>query len=54
MEKYGYEKEQHEDGVKEAVRDGLCPICGQALSGTPPVCPEHGSEPFERRDDAEE
>lgn len=50
MEKYGYEQEQDESGVKKASKEGVCPVCGEKVTGNPPVCPKHGSEPFEKRD----
>lgn len=51
MEKYGYEQEpQPDDKTKTAAEKGSCPLCGAQLTGNPPVCPEHGSEPFERKD----
>lgn len=53
MEKYGYEVEEGE-GIKTASEKGKCPICGAEVTGNPPVCPVHGSEPFERKHDDEE
>ena len=50
MEKYGYEKEKTPDEkTKLAAEKGKCPICGSVTEGSPPVCPNHGSEPFEER-----
>jgi hypothetical protein len=49
MEKYGYEPDEAE-GTKTASekRPDKCPICGEPVTGNPPVCPEHGSTPFEK------
>ncbi len=52
-EKYAYEKEQEDPRVKTASEKGRCPKCGAEVRGNPPVCPNHGSEPFERREDGE-
>jgi hypothetical protein len=49
MEKYGYESETKDPKIKEASTKGVCPICGKALVGNPPICPAHGSEPFEKK-----
>lgn len=55
MEKHGYEQERSNDNVKTAAEKGRCPICGAETTGSPPVCPNHGSEPFEKRpEDGEE
>lgn len=55
MDKYGYEKDDQRPGVKTAAEEGVCPICGKPVTGNPPVCVEHGSLPFEKREkDAEE
>lgn len=51
MEKYGYEPKEQEELVKEANELGVCPKCGETLSGQPPVCPQCGSEPFEGQDE---
>lgn len=53
IEKYNYEKDQKDPTVKTASEKGRCPQCGAELKGAPPVCPNHGSEPFERRPDGE-
>jgi hypothetical protein len=50
VEKYGYEKEREDPTVKTATEKGRCPVCGSPLRGEPPVCPEHGSEPFEKKE----
>lgn len=50
MEKFGYEQDKKDPKVKEASVSGRCPKCGAELRGQPPVCPTHGSEPFEKRD----
>lgn len=52
-EKYAYEQEQKNPKVKTASERGRCPECGAELRGNPPVCPNHGSKPFERREDDE-
>lgn len=49
MEKFGYVPEEKDPKVKEASEKGVCPVCGKALVGSPPVCPTHGSEPFEKK-----
>lgn len=49
MEKYGVEINKKDAKTKEAAVNGHCPVCGAELSGNPPICPNHGSEPFERR-----
>jgi hypothetical protein len=51
MEKYGYKKEEKDSKIKESSEKGKCPICGEQIKGNPPVCPNHGSEPFEERND---
>jgi len=48
MEKYGYEPDKKEH-VKQAAQEGVCPICGTPTQGNPPVCPTHGSTPFEKK-----
>jgi len=53
MDKYGVEIDKKDSKTKEAAARGLCPLCGSKLTGWPPVCPEHGSKPFERRPDGE-
>lgn len=50
IEKYGYEPEKKDPKVKEASVEGRCPKCGAELKGNPPTCPNHGSEPFEKRE----
>jgi hypothetical protein len=50
MEKYGYEKEKNDEKIKTAAKKGKCPICGKDVTGNPPVCPQHGSKPFEKRE----
>jgi len=54
MDKYGYVPEDEDEGVKTAAAKGKCPICGSDLAGNPPVCPIHGSAPFEKKNDGEE
>lgn len=49
MEKHGYDQDR--DLAKTAAEKGKCPQCGSPLSGQPPVCPNCGSEPFEKRED---
>lgn len=53
VKKYGVEANKNNELTKEAAEKGQCPICGAELSGSPPICPEHGSKPFERRPDDE-
>lgn len=50
MDKYGYRPapEKVEDLTKTGSKTLTCPICGKAISGEPPVCPDHGSLPYER------
>lgn len=48
MEKYGYGKEEKDPKVKEAAQKGKCPSCGSELKGSPPVCKNCGSKPFEK------
>lgn len=50
MEKYGYEKSKDDKKAKTAAEKGRCPLCGLKIKGRPPVCPKHGSEPFEERE----
>jgi len=51
MEKLGVDED--DDLKKEAQEDKgtCCPVCGKAATkhGTVLVCPDHGSEPFERK-----
>jgi hypothetical protein len=49
VDKHGYEQERSNENVKTAAEKGRCPICGAETTGSPPVCPNHGSEPFEKR-----
>jgi ABC-type ATPase with predicted acetyltransferase domain len=49
MEKYGYEKDDKEPKTKIASNKTKCPKCGASIRGNPPVCPNHGSEPFEKK-----
>ena len=51
MDKHGYEPQQDDPTAKTASEKGRCPVCGAETTGSPPVCPTHGSEPFERKDD---
>lgn len=48
MEKYGVDEDMPEGMQKLAARG--CPLCGKKpeVRGTILLCPEHGSEPFER------
>lgn len=50
MEKLGVDED--DNLKKEAQEDGStsCPVCGKVAvkHGTVFVCPDHGSEPFER------
>lgn len=50
MEKYGYEKDKDDPTVKTASQKGRCPKCGERVSGSPPICPKCGSEPFEKQE----
>ena len=52
MDKYGYQQKSDEK-VKTAAEKGCCPVCGAKTAGAPPVCPRHGSEPFEERNGKE-
>lgn len=54
MDKYGYKKQEKDSRIKTAADRGKCPECGNTLSGQPPTCPVHGSEPFEERNAKEE
>jgi rubrerythrin len=49
MEKYGYEPENPPELEKRAGKSSHCPACGATLQGSPPVCPNCGSRPFEKR-----
>jgi nucleoid DNA-binding protein len=53
MEKYGYDANAQVVKTVQEQQDekARCPHCGAELQGQPPVCPEHGSEPFETRID---
>ena len=51
MEKFGYEKDKEEPGVKTAADRSVCPRCGSPTKGNPPVCPKCGSEPFEKKEE---
>lgn len=51
MEKYGYQQEKKDSTIKTAAEKGRCPECGEKVEGKPPVCPKHGSKPFEERRD---
>jgi hypothetical protein len=53
MDKYGYQPNKNDEKIKTAVLKGTCPICGEPISGNPPICPEHGSAPFEKTDGQE-
>jgi hypothetical protein len=50
MDKYGYEQQEQPAGQKLASEGAVCPICGKPSPGSPPVCPDHGSLPFEKMD----
>jgi hypothetical protein len=51
MEKYAVD----EDNEKKASEGSRCPKCDSELEqhGDVQLCPEHGSEPFEKEDEAE-
>ncbi len=53
-EKYGVREDLPEDMQKLAARG--CPLCGKEpeIRGQVLLCPEHGSEPFERAKRQEE
>lgn len=49
VEKYGVELDKNDKGAKTAAEQGKCPACGKGLSGNPPICPDCGSKPLEKR-----
>jgi len=50
MEKYGYVPNDELE-KKSGVDNNKCPKCGAELSSTsPPVCPNCGSQPLEKKD----
>ena len=50
MEKYGFVPEDETRELQKEGSEGIvCPICGSKVSGHPPICPIHGSEPFEAK-----
>lgn len=58
MEKYAVD-ENKEKKANEGPKDGegpRCPICNKGLEqhGNVQLCPEHGSEPFEEKEDEAE
>ena len=50
IDKHGYVPEEKDDTIKEAAVKGRCPKCGAETNGSPPACPNCGSEPFEKRE----
>jgi len=50
IDKHGYVPEKKDEKIKEASQKGRCPKCGAEVVGHPPACPNHGSEPFEKRE----
>jgi hypothetical protein len=50
IDKHGYVPEEKDSKIKEASEKGRCPLCGAEVTGKPPSCPNHGSEPFEKRE----
>ena len=55
MEKYGVE-EKPADGSKTASEDSKCPECDKPVEkhGSVTLCPDHGSEPFEKKEELKE
>jgi RNA polymerase subunit RPABC4/transcription elongation factor Spt4 len=51
MEKYGVEEEKNKG--KTAADADACPKCGSKVEkhGDVKICPEDGSEPFEKKDE---
>jgi len=52
MEKFGVDEGVDQDALEKAAAEG-CPKCGKALvkHGSVLMCPEHGSEPFEKQEE---
>lgn len=51
MDKYGVDESVDQETLEKAANQG-CPICGRTdlqKHGSILMCPEHGSEPFERK-----
>lgn len=50
MEKFGVERDNEK--MKEASKGAganTCPRCGKKLESDGQVCPDHGTEPFEKK-----
>lgn len=50
MEKFGVDEGTDQEKLEKAAADG-CPLCGKkpVRHGSVLMCPEHGSEPFEKK-----
>lgn len=51
MEKYGVDESADQDKLEKQASNG-CPVCGRTdlkRHGAVLMCPEHGTEPFERK-----
>lgn len=52
MEKFGYTPSSENENLQKLAEEAdgpspKCPKCGKTTTGHPPVCPTHGSKPFE-------